>query len=152
MSEDFRRVDTIKQHFHHLYCDTVKLDSLPADAVLDPGALATIHKSSRNTTPVPRSKYFAEVMHMDIVFGPDIAIGNIHYGLYFSDRFSCTAYLYPLQNLTSDIQKQMEAFFAHIGVVPHRLISDFDLKLIGGKAREYLSFDPCKCGTILPSG
>jgi hypothetical protein len=61
-------------------------------------------------------------------------------------------YLYPLQNLTSNIQKQMEAFFAHIGVVPHRLISDFDLTLIGGKAREYLSFDPCKCGTILPSG
>lgn len=48
-------------------------------------------------------------------------------------------YLYPLQNLTSDIPCQLEAFFAHIGSVPKRLISDFDLKLIGGKARDYLN-------------
>jgi hypothetical protein len=38
-----------------------------------------------------------------------------------------------------DIKKQMEYFFAHIGIIPERLISDFDLKLIGGKAREYLN-------------
>jgi hypothetical protein len=40
---------------------------------------------------------------MDIVFGPDIAVGNIHYGLLFTDRYSRMTYLYPLQNLTSDI-------------------------------------------------
>jgi hypothetical protein len=33
----------------------------------------------------------------------------------------------------------MEAFFAHLGFYPKRLISDFDTKLIGGKAREYLN-------------
>jgi hypothetical protein len=44
--------------------------------------------------------------------------------------------MYPLQNLTSDIKKQIEAFFAHIGSFPRRLITDFDLKLIGGKVRE----------------
>jgi hypothetical protein len=33
----------------------------------------------------------------------------------------------------------MEAFFAHIGFIPKRLISDFDMKLIGGTAREYLN-------------
>jgi hypothetical protein len=48
-------------------------------------------------------------------------------------------YLYPLQNLTSDITKQLQAFFAHIGVLPKHLILDFDLKLIGGKACEYLN-------------
>jgi hypothetical protein len=32
----------------------------------------------------------------------------------------------------------MEAFFAHIGVNPYRLISDFDMKLISEKAGEYL--------------
>jgi hypothetical protein len=48
-------------------------------------------------------------------------------------------YLYPLQNLQSDIQKQMETFFSHLGVIPHRLITDFDLKLIGGRARAYLN-------------
>jgi hypothetical protein len=33
----------------------------------------------------------------------------------------------------------MESFFAHIGIVPKRIVSDFDTKLIGGQAREYLN-------------
>jgi hypothetical protein len=78
-------------------------------------------------------------MHMDIVFGPEISVSNVHYGLLFTDHHSCMSYVYPLQNLTSDIPKQLEAFFAHLGSVPHWLISDFDLKLIGGKARAYLN-------------
>jgi hypothetical protein len=48
-------------------------------------------------------------------------------------------FIYPLQNLTFDIKKQLEAFFAHLGFSPRRLISDFDTKLIGGQAREYLN-------------
>jgi len=76
---------------------------------------------------------------MDIVFGPEVALANVHYGLLFTDRFSRMTYLYPLQNLTSDIPKQLDAFFAHLGFLPKRLISDFDLKLIGGKSREHLN-------------
>jgi hypothetical protein len=48
-------------------------------------------------------------------------------------------YIYPHQNLTTDIKEQMDAFFAHIGSLPRRLVSDFDTKLIGGKAREHLN-------------
>jgi len=146
MSEDylrsslgFHRIDTIKQQFSMLYNSTVHLDRSPPDSVLDPGDFATIRRSAQNTTPVPRSSFFGKVMHADIVFGPEVALGNIHYGLLFSDRFSKMNYVYPLRNLTTDIQKQMEAFFAHIGILPQRLISDFDLKLIGGRAREYLN-------------
>ncbi len=76
---------------------------------------------------------------MDIVFGPEISLGNVHYGLLFTDCYSRMTYIYPLQNLTSDIQRQMEAFFAHLGVLPKHLISDFDMKLNGGKARDYLN-------------
>jgi len=127
------------QHLKSLNCDTLYLDSTPVDAVLDPGDLATLHKKARNTTPVPRSMHFGEVMHMDIVFGPEISIGNVHYGLMFTDRHSRMTYIYPLQNLTGDIPKQIAAFFAHLGFVPQRLITDVDLKLIGGKAREFLN-------------
>ncbi|MFN9980354.1 MAG: hypothetical protein ACK53Y_10590, partial [bacterium] len=67
--------------------DTIKLDNLPADAVLDPGDYATLQKKNRNTSPLSRPSQFGDVVHMDIVFGPEIAIGNIHYGLIFSDRF-----------------------------------------------------------------
>jgi hypothetical protein len=31
----------------------------------------------------------------------------------------------------------MEAFFAHLGYVQKRIISDYNTKLIGGVAREY---------------
>jgi len=146
MSEDFirccvgfRRIDTLKQHLDHLYQPTVTLDKTPPDAVLDPGDVATMRKKPRNTVPVPRSESFGDVLHMDIIFGPEISIGNVHYGIIFTDRYSRMTYLYPLSNLTTDIPKQLQAFFAHIGTVPKRLITDFDLKLIGGKARDYLN-------------
>jgi hypothetical protein len=138
-SVGFRRIDTLKTQLKSLYLDTVSLDSLPIDAVLDAGDFATMKKSSRNTKPVPRPSYFGEVVHMDIVFGPEVSLGNVHFALLFTDRFSRMTYLYPLKNLTSDIRKQMEYFFAHIGFFPTRLITDFDTKLIGGKARDYLN-------------
>jgi hypothetical protein len=134
----FRRIDTIKKNLSTLYKDTVHLDSTPVDAVLDKGDFATLRKTPRNTTPVPRPLSFGDVVHMDIVFGPEVALANVHYGLLFTDRFSHMTYLYPLQNLTSDIIKQLDAFFAHLGFLPKRLITDFDLKLIGGKSREQL--------------
>jgi hypothetical protein len=138
-SVGFRRIDSIKQHLSTLYQDTITIDSMPPDAVMDLGDCATLRKSSLNTTPVIRPSCFGEVIHMDIMFGPDISIGNIHYGLIFTDRYSRMTYIYPLQNLTFDIKKQLEEFFAHLGFSPRRLISDFDTKLIGGQAREYLN-------------
>jgi len=135
----FRRIETMKKNFSDLYQPTIKFDNTPADAVLEPGNLATLRKNPRNTVPVPRPLSFAVVIHMDNIFGTEVAVGNIHYGLLFTDRFSRMTYVYPLYNLTLDIPNQLEAFFAHIGVIPKRLISDFDLKLIGGKARNYLN-------------
>jgi len=135
----FRRVDTIKRFLGDLYQSTVTLDNTPADAVLDQGNFASLKKKPRNTSPVSRPQNFGDVMHIDIIFGPEVAVGNIHYGLLIVDRFSRMTYLQPLHNLTTDIQKQLEAFFAHIGFIPRRLISDFDLKLIGGRAQDYLN-------------
>jgi len=138
-SVGFRRIDTIKLRLSSLYQDTVKFDSTPPDAVLDHGDLCNLRKSCRNTSSVARPNAFGDVIHMDIVFGPDIALGNVHYGLLFTDRFSRMTYIYPLQNLTSAIKIQLEAIFAHLGFLPKRIITDFDTKLIGGKAREYLN-------------
>jgi hypothetical protein len=100
----------MKANLRSLYKDTILLDTLPPDARLDDGDFANLRKSPRNTTPVPRPSTFGKVMHMDIVFGPDISLGNIHYGLLITDRFSRMTYLYPLQNLTTDICKQLEYF------------------------------------------
>lgn len=138
-SVGFRRIDTMKTYLSTLYHDTIKLDSSPSDAVLDRGDLATIRKSPQNTAPVPRPLSFDDVIHMDIVFAPEVALANTHYGLIFTDRYSQMTYMYPLQNLTTDIIKQLDCFFAHLGCLPKRLITDFDTKLIGGKARDHLN-------------
>jgi hypothetical protein len=89
-SMGFRRIDTVKKYMHELYSDTLSLFSTPADTVLDSGDLATLHKKARNTTSVPRP-----VIHMDIVFGPEISVGNVHYGLQFTDHYSRMNYIYP---------------------------------------------------------
>ncbi len=99
-------VYTIKHHLGDLYQNTVKLDNLPADAILDAGDVSTLPKVARNTVSVPCPKNFAEVIHMDIVFGPEVLLGNVHYGLMFLDRYSRMTWIYPLQTLTSDNRKQ----------------------------------------------
>jgi hypothetical protein len=124
MSEDslraslgFHWVDSIRHHFLTLYQDTITFNLTPADAVLDNGDFATMHKTDCNTVPVPRPKAFGDVMHINIVFGPEVSLGNVHYGLLITDRYSRMSYVYPLQNLWQDIRKQLECFFAHIGIV-----------------------------------
>jgi hypothetical protein len=146
MSEDFlrscvgyRHIDTLKKQFNTLYQDTVQIDHTPPDAVLDPGCFASMHKKDWNTSPVLRPSQFGDVFHIAIIFGPEISIGDVHYGLLCVDGYSHMTYLYPLKNLTSDIPKQLELFFSHLGMIPCRIILDFDMKLIGGKAREYLN-------------
>jgi len=64
-----------------------------------------LKKTACNTTPVLQSLVFGDVFHMDIIFRPDVSIGNVHYGLNFVDRYSHMTYIYQLQNLHSDIQK-----------------------------------------------
>jgi len=89
VSEDYlcasvwlRKVDCMRQHLKELYQDTIRIDNLPADAILDPGDYATLRKKNRSTIPVSRPSHFGAVIHMDIVFGPEVAIGNIHLPYY----------------------------------------------------------------------
>jgi len=97
-SMGYHRIDTIKRNLSVLYQDTINLDSLPQDAVLDPGDFATMRKTPRNTTPVPQLSVFGDVIHCDIIFGPEVALANVHYGLLFTDCFSRMTYIQPLQN------------------------------------------------------
>jgi len=96
-SMGFHQVDSLKRHLSTLYQDTITLDSLPCDAVLDPGDVATLRKTPRNTTPVARPASFGDPIHLDIVFGPEVALANVHYGLIFTDRFSRMTYMFPLK-------------------------------------------------------
>jgi len=109
-SMGFRRVDTLKRNLSTLYQDTITLDTQPCDAILDPGDLATLRKTPRNTTPVARPASFGDVIHVDIVFGPEVALANVHYGLIFTDRFSRMTYIFPLKNLIRILSNNLIIF------------------------------------------
>jgi len=111
----------MRSHFRQLYQDTISFDTTPADAILDHGDFANMRKTDRNTIPVPRSAAFGDVIHMDIVFGPEVSIENVHYGLLFVDHFSRMSYVYPLQNLRQDIKKQLESFLLILALFPNAL-------------------------------
>jgi hypothetical protein len=100
----------LKTILKDLYQDIILLDSFPADAILDVGDLATIKKLHCTTTPVTCPSSFAEVIHMDIVFGPFIFGDDVHYGLFFIDHFSRMIYIYPLQNLRQYSKKTRRIF------------------------------------------
>jgi hypothetical protein len=105
-SVGFKCIDTMKTHLQSLYLDTLSLDSLPADAVLDAGDFATIKKSARNTQPVPRPSSFSEVIHMDIEFGTEVSLGNVHFALLFTDYDGLESLPYWEVN-TEDQYKQL---------------------------------------------
>jgi len=109
-SMGFRRVDTLKRNLSTLYQDTITLDTQPCDAILDPGDLATLRKTPRNTTPVARPASFGDVIHVDIVFGPKVALANVHYGLIFTDRFSWMTYIFPLRILIRILSNNLIIF------------------------------------------
>jgi hypothetical protein len=44
----------MKKYIPTLHQNTITLDNMPADAVLDMGDLATLRKRARFTSPVPR--------------------------------------------------------------------------------------------------
>jgi len=54
----FCRVSTRKRNLSVLYQDTISIDQSPCDAILDSGDLATLRKTPRNITPVPRPNSF----------------------------------------------------------------------------------------------
>jgi hypothetical protein len=92
----YRRIDTLKKYLACLYQPTITLDHTPPDTILDPGFYATLRKKDRSTIPVPRPSIFGDVFHLDKFCGPEVSIGNVHYGLLCVDRFSRMTYMYPL--------------------------------------------------------
>jgi len=121
----FCHIDTVKKHLNTLYALTVALDQRPADAILDTGDVATIHKSPRNTTPIIRPTHFGDVIHMDIVFWSSYFCGK-------HALWSLIHGLLQLHDLYLPCPKSLD-------FSPKRLIRDFDTKLIGGNAREFLN-------------
>jgi len=72
---------------------------------------------------------------MDIVFGDCLALGGFRYALLLVDVATIYCWIYGMQSLTSNhVIDALEAFRVDAGGMPCTFHSDFDKKLIGGKA------------------
>eukprot|EP00957_Ditylum_brightwellii_P138396 10548694-Ditylum_brightwellii.AAC.1 len=65
---------------------TLCITNTGKDPVQDPGEMATLLQSNRNTSPIPCPKHFGNIFHYDIVYGAGTAIGGYHYTLWLVDR------------------------------------------------------------------
>ena len=76
---------------------------------------------------------------MDIVYGDCVALGGFRYALLLVDVAMRYTWMYGLSSLTSShIIDALEAFRADAGAMPRKFHTDFDKKLIGGKALSFI--------------
>ena len=76
---------------------------------------------------------------MDIVFGNCVALGGHRYALILVDVAIRYCWLYGMLSLSStSITSALELFKADAGRLPYRFHSNFDRKLIGGNALQWI--------------
>ncbi len=105
---------------------------------IDPGEVASMKSSRRNTTPSNLPNHYSDVWHLDIGFGPCTAIGGIKYTLLAVDKKTRYKLVYGLKNLKSSLLAAIKSFVVDTGVKPKLLRTDFDHKLIGGDVASFL--------------
>eukprot|EP00956_Cyclotella_meneghiniana_P015761 scaffold24459_cov75-Cyclotella_meneghiniana.AAC.2 len=112
----------------------VKQGELPATI----GDYATINKPDKGK-PLTKSRKYLDKVHMDIVFGDCLGLGGYRYALLLVDVATRYCWVYGMQALTSnEIISCFEQFVTAAGDVPKCFHSDFDKKLIGGKALRWI--------------
>jgi hypothetical protein len=108
------------------------------------GDFATIPKPAKGQSISKRRKYLDKV-HMDIVFGDCLSLGGFRYALLLVDVATRYSWIFGMQTLTSnEIIQCFEDFKVDAGSVPKVFHSDFDQKLIGGKALRWLKQESCR--------
>jgi hypothetical protein len=99
---------------------------------------ATINQPNKGK-PLTKKRKYLDKVHMDIVFGDCLSIGGYRYALVLVDVATRYCWVYGMQALTSnEIISCLEAFRCDADGIPKLFHSDFDKKLIGGKALRWI--------------
>eukprot|EP00956_Cyclotella_meneghiniana_P020999 scaffold37679_cov76-Cyclotella_meneghiniana.AAC.13 len=102
------------------------------------GDYATMNKPDKGK-PLTKPRKYLDKVHMDIVFGDCLSLGGYRYALLLVDVATRYCWIYGMQALTSnEIISCFEQFVSAAGDVPKCFHSDFDKKLIGGKALRWI--------------
>ena len=134
----WRNIDKVMKHLTAIAKPTIHIADPTPEPMESIGPVSTVDKRRANTTPVLPPQQYADVFHMDIVYGTGKAIGGIRYGLFIVDRATRKKHIYPLKNLNSSILRAVKKFVSHIGRTPKKIYADFDEKIIKGDVAEYL--------------
>ena len=118
--------------------NSVTIQTKDGPPLSDEGHTATMRSKRRNTKQPTKTYAYSDVWHMDIGFGPTSAIGGIQYCLMLIDKSTKFRHMYPLKNLTSSIPRALKKFLNDVGKKPALIRTDFDKKLIGSDARNFL--------------
>eukprot|EP00957_Ditylum_brightwellii_P068902 5230122-Ditylum_brightwellii.AAC.1 len=108
--------------------------------VRDPGEVATMPKTKRNTKALTKPDQFGNTVHFDIVYSAGTAIGGYQYALWLVDCATRYVFEYPLKSLQeNELQKAIRLFRRDCGSwLPTRIIANRDFNLIGGKMAEFM--------------
>ena len=102
------------------------------------GDFTTIPRPPRGK-PIRKRRKFLDKCHLDIVFGDSVGLHGFRYALLIVDVATRYCWIYGLTSLTgSHIVDALIKFHVDAGSLPRRFHSDFDKKLIGGKALRYI--------------
>eukprot|EP00956_Cyclotella_meneghiniana_P026201 scaffold56081_cov49-Cyclotella_meneghiniana.AAC.1 len=102
------------------------------------GDFSTMNKPNKGK-PLTKHRHYLDKVHMDIVFGDCLGLGGYRYALLLVDVATRYTWVYGMQALTSnEIISCFEQFVSAAGATPKCFHSDFDKKLIGGKALRWI--------------
>ena len=88
---------------------------------------------------IKKHRRYLDKVHMDIIFGDCVALGGYRYALLLVDVSTRYCWRCGLSSLTSKhIITALEAFRTDANGIPKKFHSDFDKKLIGGKALKWI--------------
>eukprot|EP00804_Cyclotella_cryptica_P023772 CCRYP_011153-RA/>CCRYP_011153-RA protein AED:0.32 eAED:0.22 QI:0/0/0/1/1/1/2/0/951 len=102
------------------------------------GDFTTINEPPRSK-PLTKLRKYLDKVHMDIVFGNCLSLGGFRYAILLVDVATRYTWIYCLQTLTSNkIVTVLQDFCSDANGLPKTFHSDFDQKLIGGKALRWI--------------
>jgi hypothetical protein len=137
----FQNSTALIKNIHKLGNKSVTIQNLPRVKQIDPGEMASMSSSRRNTNATTMPLAYSYICHMDIGYGPSTAIGGIRYTLLLVNKYSHYKFVYGLKNLTTSLLTAIKMFMNDSGVCPSLIRTDFDHKLIGGSVAQYLKED-----------
>ena len=145
----FRNIESIIKEIRETSTN-LHISTLEKEQVIDIGEAATIDRHKRNTKPLTLPTKLGDIVHMDVLYGSNTAIGGIKYALFLVDKATRNKFVYPIKNLKEDILPAIKQFCMDIGQTPRLMRTDFDHKLMGQNIRTYLTENKCKLESAPP--